>query len=155
MPRLGGLITYRTSGLNLTTTESEFMEEYNTWHELAEEVDREYGREQVTLNVLLQGLDLRSKTPSVPKDAVPCYTIHGAKGAEFHHVYLVGLVEDQLPSYWAVKKGPDSHEIQEERRNCFVAITRVQNSLTLTYSQEVFGWSKAPSRFLKEMELVG
>ena len=135
--------------------ESEFMEEYNTWHELAEEVDREYGREQVTLNVLLQGLDLRSKTPSVPKDAVPCYTIHGAKGAEFQHVYLVGLVEDQLPSYWAVKKGPDSHEIQEERRNCFVAITRVQNSLTLTYSEEVFGWSKAPSRFLKEMELVG
>ena len=135
--------------------ESEFVEEYNTWHELAEEVDREYGREQVTLNVLLQGLDLRSKTPSVPKDGIPCYTIHGAKGAEFQHVYRVGLVEDQLPSYWAVKKGPDSHEIQEERRNCFVAITRVQNNLTLTYSQEVFGWSKAPSRFLKEMELVG
>ena len=135
--------------------ESEYMEEYNTWHELAVEVDREYGREQVTLNVLLQGLDLRSKTPSVPKDAIPCYTIHAAKGAEFQHVYLVGLVEDQLPSFWAVKKGPDSHEIQEERRSCFVAITRVQNSLTLTYSQEVFGWSKAPSRFLKEMELVG
>ena len=134
--------------------ESEFVEEYNTWHELAEEVDREYGREQVTLNVLLQGFDLRSKTHSAPKDAVLCYTIHGAKGAEFQHVYLVGLVEDQLPSYWAVKKGPDSHEIQEERRNCFVAITRVQNSLTLTYSQKVFGWSKTPSRFLKEMELV-
>ena len=134
--------------------ESEFMEECTTWHELTEEVERELGRDQVTLNVLLQGLDLRSKTPSAPKDAVPCYTIHGAKGAEFQHVYLVGLVEDQLPSYWAVKKGPDSHEIQEERRNCFVAITRVQNSLTLTYSQEVFGWSKAPSRFLKEMELV-
>ena len=135
--------------------ESEFMEEYNTWHELAGEVDHEFGRNQVTLNVLLQGLDLRSKTPSVPNDAVPCYTIHGAKGAEFQHVYLVGLVEDQLPSYWAVKKGPDSHEIQEERRNCFVAITRVQNSLTLTYSKKVFGWRKATSRFLKEMELVG
>ena len=135
--------------------ESEFIEEYSTWQELVEEVDREYGREQVTLNVLLQGLDLRSKTPSVPKDALPCYTIHGAKGAEFQHVYLVGLVEDQLPSYWAVKKGPDSHEIQEERRSCFVAITRVQNSLTLTYSKKVFGWRKAPSRFLKEMELVG
>ena len=105
--------------------DSEFMEECNTWDDLTEEVDREFGREQVTLNVLLQGFDLRSKTPSVPKDAVPCYTIHGAKGAEFQHVYLVGLVEDQLPSYWAVKKGPDSHEIQEERRSCFVAITRV------------------------------
>ena len=134
--------------------ESEFVEEYNTWHELAEEVDREYGKDQVTLNVLLQGFALRSKTRSAPKDAVPCYTIHGAKGAEFQHVYLVGLVEDQLPSYWAVKKGPDSHEMQEERRSCFVAITRVQDSLTLTYSQEVFGWRKTPSRFLKEMELV-
>ena len=135
--------------------DSEFTKEYNTWHELADQVDREQGRDQVTLNVLLQGLDLRPKTPIVPKDAVPCYTIHGAKGAEFQHVYLVGLVEDQLPTYWAVKKGPDSHEIQEERRNCFVAITRVQNSLTLTYSKEVFGWSKKPSRFLKEMGLIG
>lgn len=134
--------------------ESEFLEEYDTWHELVEEVDREYGRDQVTLNVLLQGLDLRSKTPSAPKGAVRCYTIHAAKGAEFQHVYLVGLVEDQLPSWQAVKKGSASHEIQEERRNCFVAITRVQDSLTLTYSGEVFGWSKAPSRFLKEMELV-
>ena len=134
---------------------SEFIQEYSTWHELVEEVDREFGRDQVTLNVLLQGLDLRSKTPNPPKDAVPCYTIHASKGAEFQHVYLVGLVEDQLPSWWAVKKGPDSHEIQEERRNCFVAITRVQSRLTLTYSKEVFGWSKAPSRFLKEMELVG
>ena len=134
--------------------ESEFMEERATWHDLVEEVDCEFGREQVTLNVLLQGLELRSKTPSPPIDAIPCYTIHSAKGAEFHHVYLIGLVEDQLPSYWAVKKGPDSHEIQEERRNCFVAITRVQSSLTLTYSEEVFGWHKSPSRFLKEMELV-
>ena len=134
--------------------ESEFIQECGTWHELVGEVDHEFGREQVTLNVLLQGLDLRSKTPSPPKGAIPCYTIHAAKGAEFQHVYLVGLVEDQLPSYWAVKKGADSHEIQEERRNCFVAVTRAESSLTLTYSQEVFGWSKKPSRFLKEMELV-
>ena len=108
----------------------------------------------MTLNVLLQGLDLRSKTPSTPHGAVPCYTIHAAKGAEFQHVYLVGMVEDQLPSWQAVKKGSSSHEIQEERRNCFVAITRAQESLTLTYSREVFGWNKKPSRFLREMELV-
>ncbi len=134
--------------------ESEFLEERATWHDLVEEVEGEFGRDQVTLNVLLQGLDLRSKAPIPQKDAIPCYTIHSAKGAEFNHVYLVGLVEDQLPSYWAVKKGPESHEIQEERRNCFVAITRVQSSLTLTYSDEVFGWHKSPSRFLHEMGLV-
>ena len=142
-------------GAETDDNELEFQEEYSTWHELVEDVDREFGSEQVTLNVLLQGLDLRSKTPSAPKDAVPCYTIHAAKGTEFQHVYLVGLVEDQLPSWWAVKKGDESHEIQEERRNCFVAITRVQSSLTMSYSREVFGWHKKPSRFLKEMELVG
>ena len=134
--------------------EPEFSEEYCTWHELVAEVDREFGSDQVTLNVLLQELDLRSKTPSPPAGAVPCYTIHASKGAEFQNVYLVGLVEDQLPSWWAVKKGPNSHEIQEERRNCFVAITRAQSSLTLTYSRKVFGWPKKPSRFLREMELV-
>ncbi|MDE0268969.1 MAG: ATP-dependent helicase [Acidimicrobiaceae bacterium] len=134
--------------------ESEFSEEKNTWHDLVAEVESELGGDQVTLNALLQGLDLRCKTPLPSKDAIPCHTIHAAKGTEFNHVYLVGLVEDQLPSYWAVKKGPDSHEIQEERRNCFVAITRVQNSLTLTYSNEVFGWHKSPSRFLQEMGLV-
>lgn len=141
-------------GPQIDDNESEFLEESDTWHELVSQVVNEFGRDQVTLNVLLQELDLRAKTPNPQKGAIPCYTIHGAKGAEFHHVYLVGLVEDQLPSYWAVKKGPDSHEIQEERRNCFVAITRAENSLTLTYSQKVFGWGKTPSRFLTEMELV-
>ena len=134
---------------------SEFIEEKETWHDLVQEVIGEFGQEQVTLNVLLQGLDLRSKAPIPPRDAVPCFTIHASKGMEFRHVYLVGLVEDQLPSWSARKKGDTSLEMQEERRGCFVAITRVQESLTLTYSDEVFGWNKKPSRFLEEMELVG
>ena len=133
---------------------TEFEEEKAIWHGLVNEVVGQYGREQVTLIVLLQELDLRSKTPTPPKNSVPCYTIHASKGMEFDHVYVVGLVEDQLPSWAAVKKGDDSHEMQEERRNCFVAITRAQESLTLTYSRTVFGWKKEPSRFLKEMELV-
>ncbi len=133
---------------------TEYKAEKCTWHELVEEVVSEVGQGQVTLNVLLQGLDLRSKTPSPPKDAVPCFTIHASKGMEFDHVYLVGLVEDQLPIWAAVKKGDDSHEMQEERRNCFVAITRVQKSLTLTRSHKVSSWPKEPSRFLREMGLV-
>lgn len=130
---------------------TEYDEEKRTWHNLQNEVVSEFGREQVTLNVLLQGLDLRSKMPIPPKDAVPCFTIHASKGMEFDHVYLVGLVEDQLPSWAAVKKGDDSREMQEERRNCFVAITRVQESLTLTYPHEVSGRTKEPSRFLREI----
>lgn len=49
------------------------------------------------------------------------------------------------------EKGDNSREMQEERRNCFVAITRVQKSLTLTYPHEVSGRTKGPSRFLREM----
>lgn len=133
---------------------TEYKEEKDTWHDLVNEVVSECGREQVTLNVLLQGLDLRSKTSVPPKDSVPCFTIHTSKGMEFEHVYLVGLVEDQLPNWAAVKKGDDSREMQEERRNCFVAITRVQEKLTLTYSHKVSGRSREPSRFLREMRLV-
>ena len=133
---------------------TEYDEEKITWHNLQQEVVSEFGREHVTLNVLLQGFDLRSKTPTPSQDAVPCFTIHASKGMEFDHVYLVGLVEDQLPSWAAVKKGDDSREMQEERRNCFVAITRVQERLTLTYPHEVSGRTKEPSRFLREMGLV-
>ena len=133
---------------------TEYHEEKGTWHGLVREIVNEMGREQVTLNVFLQGLDLRSKSPIQPTDAIPCYTIHAAKGREFRHVYLAGLVEDQLPSWSAIKKGDESREMQEERRNCFVAVTRVEESLTLTYSDKVFGWRKAPSRFLREMGLV-
>ena len=84
---------------------SEYGKEKETWQSLVNEITGEFGREHVTLNVLLQGLDLRSKAPKVPKDAVRCNTIHSSKGMEFDHVYLVGLVEDQLPSWAAKKKG--------------------------------------------------
>ena len=142
------------SGAETDGSSSEYQEEKRTWTGLVNEINSELGRDKVTLNVLLQGLDLRSKEPNPPRGAVPCFTIHAAKGMEFDHVYLVGLVEDQLPSWAALKKGANSHEMQEERRSCFVAVTRSQESLTMTYSRELFGWNKKPSRFLKEMELV-
>lgn len=133
---------------------SDYQEEKQTWRDLVLEINGQYGTDNVTLNVLLQELDLRSKAPKPPEGAVPCYTIHGSKGLEFHHVYLAGLVEDQLPSWTAVKKGDESDEMQEERRECFVAITRTEKTLTLTYSQKMQGWSKKPSRFLSEMGVL-
>lgn len=133
---------------------AEYGDEKSTWSELVAEIEAQFGAENVTLNVLLQELDMRSKAPSPPKGAVPCFTIHASKGMEFGHVYLIGMVEDQLPSWAAVKKGGDSREMQEERRNCFVAITRTEDTLTMTFSQRMFGWSKAPSRFLREMGLI-
>lgn len=139
---------------NVDGTFDEYHEEKQTWRELVTEICSQYGRQEVTLHLLLQELDLRSKSPAAPKNGVPCFTIHASKGMEFDHVYLIGLVEDQLPSWAAIKKGPDSREMQEERRNCFVGITRAQETLTLSYSVKLWGWVKEPSRFLYEMELL-
>ena len=132
----------------------QYQAEKETWHQLTNEISAKYGKQEVTLLLLLQELDLRSKSPTPPDKAIPCFTIHASKGMEFDHVYLVGMVEDQLPSWAAKKKGDDSREMQEERRNCFVAITRTQETLTLTYCKRLQGWTKEPSRFLQEMGVL-
>ena len=130
---------------------NEFDEEREVWKLLLAEITKKFEGEDVGLHQLLHELDLTSKTPPRQPEAIPCFTIHASKGMEFGHVYLMGLVEDQLPSWAAVKKGDNSLEMQEERRNCFVAITRAQESLTMTFSEQVFGWTKQSSRFLVEM----
>jgi DNA helicase-2/ATP-dependent DNA helicase PcrA len=136
------------------TAFDEYQEEKEVWKLLQQEVIQQYGKSEVSLHSLLQEFDLRSKEAPAPKDAVRCLTIHSSKGSEFKRVYLIGLVEDQLPSWAATKKGDDSFEMREERRNCFVAITRAEEALTLTYSGRYFGYAKAPSRFLTEMGIT-
>jgi len=106
------------------------------------------------LGQFLQELALASKSPEAPHSAVRCLTVHASKGMEFAHVYLIGMAEDQLPSFQAKKAGDESREMQEERRNCFVAITRTMETLTLTCARRYNGWRKAPSRFLVEMSLL-
>jgi DNA helicase II / ATP-dependent DNA helicase PcrA len=131
----------------------DFQAEEGMWRELVQTIGDRLG-DGMTLEAFLQEMDLAPKVPPPPPNATRCLTIHTAKGLEFAHVYLVGLVEDQLPSFQAVKKGPQSRELQEERRNCFVAITRAQLSLTLTYAGRYSGWQRSPSRFLFEMGLL-
>ena len=103
----------------------------------------------------MEELALANKTPEAPSNSVRCLTVHSSKGLEFQHVYLVGMSEDQLPSFQSKKSGDDSREMQEERRNCFVAITRTLETLTMSYGEKYNGWRKAPSRFLFEMGLLG
>jgi len=133
------------------STFDEFEEEREVWNQLLAEITKKFEGEEVSLHQFLHELDLTSKTPPKPPGAIPCFTIHASKGMEFGHVYLMGMVEEHLPSWQAIRKGDTSFEMQEERRNCFVAITRTQESLTLTFSNEMFGWPKKPSRFLIEM----
>lgn len=134
--------------------ETEYSEERGVWDALVAEATEEIGREQMTLSALLQQIDLHSKEPSAPEGSIPCYTIFASKGMGFDHVYLIRLAEDELPSWWAVKRGNESSEMQEERRVCFVAVTRTQKSLTLTYPLSISGYTKRPSRFLAEMGVV-
>ena len=123
-------------------------EEIAVWKELDRNIRSSLGGSP-TLSQFLQELDLRQKTSPAGANDVQCLTIHLAKGKEFRHVYLMGLAEEQLPSYYAVRDGAAA--IEEERRNCFVAITRAQETLTLTYAREYAGYAKHPSRFLAEM----
>ena len=125
----------------------------SAWHALSADVGRIVGVPSDPER-FLQELDLRSKEPPVGPNTVPLMTIHGAKGNEFDHVYLVGLAEDVLPNFQSKKKSLWSPEFEEERRNCFVAVTRCQQTMTLSYAQRYWGWAKAPSRFLKEMALL-
>ncbi|MEA3364774.1 MAG: 3'-5' exonuclease, partial [Candidatus Hydrogenedentes bacterium] len=106
------------------------------------------------LGLFLQELALVSQVdeldPNAP--AVKLLTCHSAKGLEFDNVYLIGLEEGFLPHASALES--DS-EIEEERRLCYVAMTRARNGLTLTFarSRMVYGTrsERAASRFLTEI----
>ena len=61
------------------------------------------------------------------------------KGLEFRHVYLIGMALEVFPSYRALQRGPQSKEVEEERRSCFVAVTR---------AREYFGYGNRASQLL-------
>lgn len=130
-----------------------YDEERSVWEDLAKEIAISLGTE-LSLEAFLQELQMHSKESKIKPNIVVLMSIHGAKGKEFDHVYLIGLVEDELPSFQSKQKGDKSPEMEEERRNCFVAITRTIKSLTLSYSEKYRGWNKTPSRFLIEMGLI-
>ena len=85
--------------------------------------------------------------------AVSLMTIHLAKGLEFPNVYIVGLEEDLFPSAMSVNTRA---ELEEERRLFYVALTRAEKRVTLTYTLSRFRWGKIidaePSRFLTELD---
>ncbi|MDY3780797.1 MAG: 3'-5' exonuclease [Candidatus Faecousia sp.] len=88
-------------------------------------------------------------------DAVVMMTIHSAKGLEFPHVFLVGFEDGLFPGMRAIG---DQEEMEEERRLCYVAITRAKNSLTISHAHQrmIYGRTSSalPSRFLQEIPEV-
>ena len=115
-------------------------------------------RGKVTLQDYLQDLALMSDSddydPEMP--AVTLLTCHTAKGLEFGHVYLVGMEEGYLPHGTDFDSDKD---VEEERRLCYVAMTRARKSLVLTAARArmIYGRTdpyRKMSRFVKEAGLL-
>lgn len=133
--------------------ESDLGEDLLNWRAATREFNVQYAQQSVPR--FLQELQLRSLEPQPKPHSVTVTTIHGAKGQEFRYVYLIGLADEVLPTFQSLQSGPHSSQVDEERRNCFVAITRAQDQLTLSWAERYNGYPKQPSRFLRDMGLIG
>jgi len=146
------LSIYGENEAQLVDDHASFGDDKRAWRELAREINATIGID-AGLDAFLQELEMRSKEPPLGPTDVSLLTIHGSKGNEFDHVYLIGLAEDILPSFQSKKRGDESPEMEEERRNCFVAITRCMSTLTLSFAHQYGTWRRQRSRFLAEMGL--
>ncbi len=92
------------------------------------------------------------ETYSEGEEAVVMMTMHSAKGLEFNNVFLVGFEEGLFPGMRAIG---DVEEMEEERRLCYVAITRAKKNLYISHAKQrmLYGKTSAslPSRFLREI----
>lgn len=112
--------------------------------------------EEPTLSGFLENVALVADIDSLneSEDYVVLMTLHSAKGLEFPYVYMTGMEDGLFPSYMTIVND-DPDEIEEERRLCYVGITRAQKRLSLTYakSRMVRGSTQynKVSRFVREI----
>ncbi len=101
--------------------------------------------------LLLRDMLERSAEDEANADEVQMLTLHAAKGLEYPHVYMVGMEEELLPHRTSIEEG----NIEEERRLCYVGITRARETLTFSLCtvRKRFGETVRcePSRFLSEL----
>ena len=131
--------------------------------------DGEYGPEVVTIDLFLQNIALVADSDSAQEssetshpaamedkedDRVSLMTVHSSKGLEFPYVYITGLEENLFPS--GGPSGNAEKEIEEERRLFYVAVTRAENAVRLSFSRSRFRWgnyeNNLPSRFIREID---
>ncbi|MCB2410327.1 ATP-dependent helicase [Hymenobacter lucidus] len=114
-------------------------------------------REDKSLASFLQDIalvtDADTKDAKDDGESVTMMTIHSAKGLEFRNVYIVGMEENLFPSQMMITSRAD---LEEERRLFYVAITRAEKKLTLSYATSRYQWgnlrSCEKSRFLDEID---
>ena len=120
------------------------------------DISSENAKSGKLLSAFLEEVALVADIDRVDSDGnkVLLMTLHAAKGLEFPRVYMAGMEDGLFPSYMTIV-GDDEDELEEERRLCYVGITRAMDELTLTYakSRMVRGEMQfnAPSRFIREM----
>ncbi len=111
-----------------------------------------------TLDVFMKDIALMTDTDKKneteeDKNKVVLMTIHSAKGLEFPYVYIVGLEENLFPSQMSLTERAD---LEEERRLFYVALTRAEKRVTLSYSTSRYRWGNLiysePSRFIEELD---
>lgn len=128
------------------------LENLNEFISMVQESVRE--DEDITLDELLENISLVADIDNYDdaSDTVTLMTLHSAKGLEFPNVFLIGMEESVFPS---VRSFGVQEELEEERRLCYVGITRAKKRLFLTAakSRTLFGQTKynLPSRFLEEI----
>ena len=117
--------------------------------------DAAYKGAEAPLEAFLAEVSLYTEQDGVDsdQDMVTLMTIHTSKGLEYPVVFLVGMEENTLPSYQSLQTGMDA-DVEEERRLCYVGMTRAKRRLFLTFSasrsREGFSQEMVISRFLME-----
>ncbi len=108
-----------------------------------------------TLDQFMQDVALitDADTQDEDNDKVTLMTIHAAKGLEFPYIYIVGLEENLFPSPQSLGSRSD---LEEERRLFYVAITRAEKKLTISFAESRYRWGELnfcePSRFIEEID---
>ena len=110
----------------------------------------------VTLDQYLQNVSLLTNADNEKEEdlnKVTLMTIHSAKGLEFKYVYIVGVEEELFPSHMSTST---RQELEEERRLFYVAITRAEKQIQISYALNRYKWGVLsdcrPSRFIKDID---
>ena len=150
--------TLKKSGYTKALQQENNIEAENRIENLEEflTVAIEFQEEEVENNLseFLEGITLSSDIDNMEEseESVVLMTLHSAKGLEFPVVFLVGMEEGIFPGYKSIS---EQKELEEERRLCYVGITRAKNQLYLTCSKQrtIFGSTTCNpiSRFVKEI----
>ncbi len=138
------------------TLESEIrLENLEEFKSITKNYENEYG--EVSLDDFLNEISLVSDVTEHDEgnNKVSLMTVHSVKGLEYDDVFIIGMEEGIFPHYNSIMEGTNE-AIEEERRLCYVAITRAKKKLWImnTKKRMIYGQTQvnAPSRFVDEIE---